>query len=168
MLALTEEALDPFALAHFVKIQVIEPAQIPSLASDVLDELTRRCGSNWSAATVPLPDRWQLCILNPTHSPERTRATLMEEIAHVVLGHRPTRIMTGPDGIICRDYNVANERAAYAVGAAALLPFAPLFLGLMDGQDPQRIANRYGVSPKLVEYKITMLWPVYKSRFLGG
>jgi hypothetical protein len=45
-------------------------------------------------------------------------ATFVEEIAHVFLGHRPTKIMTG------------LEREAYAVGAAVLGPYAALFLAL--------------------------------------
>jgi Zn-dependent peptidase ImmA (M78 family) len=91
-------------------------------------------------------------------------ATLMEEIAHVFLGHKPTKITTGLDGLCRRNYEQSIEREAYAVGAAALVPYAALFLGLMKGTSVQRIAKRYRVSKQLVEYriKITLLWRFYK------
>lgn len=161
-----EEPLDPFELARFFKIRVIEPSDIRRLPRNVLAELTRRSRSKWSAVTIGLSDHWQLCILNPTHNHERTRATLMEEIAHVLLGHEPTRIVTAPGGVGFREYNRINEQAAYGVGAAALVPYAPLFVGLMDGQTPEKIAKRCEVSPELVIYriKITMLWRLYRSK----
>ena len=159
-----EKPLDPFALAQQFKIQVIEPSHIRALTREELRLLTGRYASNWSGGTLALPDGWQLCILNPTHNAERTMATLMEEIAHVFLGHRPTKITTGLDGLSRRDYEPNNEREAYAVGAAALVPYAALFLGLMKGTPARRIAKRYGVSKELVEYriKITLLWRFYK------
>jgi len=159
-----EKPLDPFALAKTFKIQVIEPSQIRALSRDERRLLTGQYASNWSGGTLPLPDGWQLCILNPTHNAERTMATLMEEIAHVFLGHEPTKITTGLDGLYRRNYEQSIEREAYAVGAAALVPYAALFLGLMKGTSVHRIAKRYRVSNQLVEYriKITLLWRFYK------
>jgi len=161
-----EEPLDPFSLAEFVKIQVIDPSQVVGLSPWVIAELTSQSSSSWSAVTVELPNRWQLCILNPMHSAERMRASLMEEIAHVVLGHKPTRIVTSACGVAYREYNALNEEVAYGVGAAALVPYAVLVLGLMDGQTPESTAHRYGVSTPLVIYriKVTMLWHLYKSK----
>ena len=161
-----EGPLDPFSLAEFVKIQVIEPSQVGGLSPLVLAELNGRSSSRWSAVTLGLPDGWQLCILNPTHNSERQRASLMEEITHVVLGHEPTRIVTGEGGIAYRGYNALNEQVAYGVGAAALVPYAALLQGLGDGKKPEKIARQYGVSIPLVLYriKITMLWTLYLTR----
>jgi len=161
-----EEPLDPFSLAEFAKITVIKPAELHGLPSGVLTELLGRSRLRWSGVTLGLSGGRQLCILNPTHNIERIRATLMEEIAHVVLGHRPTRIGAGVDGIYCREYNPANEQTAYGVGAAALVPYSSLFLGVMDGATPASIAKQCGVSPELVCYriKITMLWDSYKRK----
>ncbi|MCI0723821.1 MAG: ImmA/IrrE family metallo-endopeptidase [Acidobacteria bacterium] len=162
-----EDPLDPFALAEFVKIHVVYLSSIRGLPTGIRNRLNTRFRSQWSAVTVGLPDGWQVCILNPTHTTERKRATLMEEISHVVLGHEPTRIITGSNGVGYREFNPANEEAAYGVGAAALVPYAPLVIGLMDGQNPDSIARHYGVSSPLVLYriKITMLWSLYKSKY---
>lgn len=162
----SEEPLDPFSLAEFAKIAVIKPADLRGLPRNVLTELLGPSRSRWSGVTLELPGGRQLCILNPTHNIERTRATLMEEISHVVLGHRPTRISVGIDGMYCREYNPANEQTAYGVGAAALVPYSALFAGVTDGASPGSIARQYGVSPELVCYriKITMLWDLYKRK----
>jgi len=162
--------LDPFALADYAKIAVVRPTDLQALSPAVLRELTGRSRSSWSAVTMDLGDGSQLCIINPTHTAERTRATLMEEIVHVVLGHRPTRIFMGAGGLPCREYNAVNEEVAYGVGAAALVPYVALFLGLTDGATPATLATKYRVSEQLVSYriKITMLWPLYKSKMAAA
>ena len=45
--------------------------------------------NDWSggACSRPLPNGWRIVILNPAHGIQRNRATLMEEISHVFLGH---------------------------------------------------------------------------------
>lgn len=160
-----EKRLDPFALAAAFKIKVVEPDDIENLPRATHQELTGMYGASWSAVTLPLSDGWRLCILNPTHNRVRTRATLMEEIAHVALGHSPCKISTDGNGMARRDYDPAVERTAYAVGAAALLPYSVLANYVGQNVSASWIARRYGVSVKLVEYriKITMLWPLYKG-----
>jgi len=163
--ASTEKRLDPFALAVHFKIKVVQPDEIEYLPRATYQELTGKYGGSWSAVTLPLSDGWRLCILNPTHNRVRTRATLMEEIAHVALGHSPCKISIDGNGMARRDYNQAIERTAYAVGAAALLPYSALANYVGKNISARWIARRYGVSVKLVEYriKITMLWPLYKG-----
>src|SRR5207245_1083598 len=87
-----EKRLDPFALAAIFKIKVVQPDDIENLPRATYQELTGMYGASWSAVTLPMSDGWRLCILNPTHNRVRTRATLMEEIAHVALGHSPCKI----------------------------------------------------------------------------
>ncbi len=160
-----EKALDPFALARQFKIKVVKPSEIGALSKAIYLELTGRHAASWSAVTLPLHDGWKLCILNPTHNRVRTRATLMEEIAHIALGHTLCRISSNGNGMARRDYNPANEKTAYAVGAAALLPYAVLVSYLSQGISAGWIARRYKVSVQLVEYriKITMLWAAYRG-----
>jgi Zn-dependent peptidase ImmA (M78 family) len=161
-----EEPLDPFTLARCFKIKVITPSQLRALEPFTKDGLTGRFSSCWSAVTLALADGWHLCVLNSTHNRERQRATLMEEIVHVVLNHEPSRILTGANGLACREYNPVNERVAYGVGAAVLVPYITLLRALKQGANPKRIAAQYGVSVPLVLYriKITMLWPLYQSK----
>ena len=57
----------------------------------------------------------------------------MEEICHVFLGHKPNRLAVIAHDergkTLARDYRKLDEEAAYATGAAALVPFAALRRG---------------------------------------
>lgn len=67
--------------------------------------------------------------------------------------------------MLARDYNQADEEAAYAVGAAALVPFSGLRRLVLSGRTAGEIARHFRVSRPLVEYriKVTHLWADYKS-----
>jgi Zn-dependent peptidase ImmA (M78 family) len=97
-------------------------------------------------------------------------ATLMEEISHVFLGHKPSRLAIESrdkqGNVLARDYNADIEEEAYATGAAALVPYAGLKRFVEAGKSSAEIARHYNVSRALVEYriKISRLWPTYKER----
>lgn len=186
-----DEPLDPFALAQFARLLVVDFDQIEGLSKESREHLLGEATDEWSggACSRPLPNGWRLVILNPAHGLHRNRATLMEEISHVFLGHQANRlavVVTSerkkekrsstpvsplPKGegttpkILARDYNKADEEAAYAVGAAALLPFGALRKLVLAGRSADQIARRFLVSRQLVEYriKVTHLWAEYKD-----
>jgi IrrE N-terminal-like domain len=175
-----EQALDPFALAQFARLMVVDFDRIQGLSPEARAHLLGDAADEWSggACSKPLPNGWRLVILNPAHGPSRNRATLMEEVAHVFLGHQPNRLAAvgrnptltkgAPTGkIVAREYNHADEEAAYAIGAAALVPYAALRRMVIAGRNANEIARRFGVSRQLAEYriKVTHLWPEYKRRF---
>ena len=93
----------------------------------------------------------------------------MEEICHVVLGHKPNRLaIVAQDNrgrTVAREYNHADEEAAYAIGAAALVPYGALRRFLLSGKRSHEIGKHFGVSRELVEYrlKVTRLWASYKK-----
>lgn len=172
-----EQALDPFALARFAKLLVVDFDRIRGLSPESRAHLLGPAADEWSggACSQPLPNGWRIVILNPAHGSSRNRATLMEEVAHVFLGHKPNRLAavgrnpTVREGastrkIVARDYNHADEEAAYAIGAAALVPYAALRRMVIEGRIGNEIARRFGVSRQLAEYriKVTHLWPEYK------
>jgi hypothetical protein len=207
------EPLDPFALAQFAKLLVVDFDQIKGLAAESREHLLGAGTNEWSggACSRPLPNGWRIVILNPAHGIHRNHATLMEEIAHAFLGHKPNRLAivesdslspgerdgervqslaakskkekmasgatTSPQPnplpkgegtkqrIAARDYNKSDEEAAYAIGAAALAPYAALRQLVFAGRTAEQIARRFRVSRQLVEYriKVTHLWSTYKG-----
>ncbi|MEP7270085.1 MAG: ImmA/IrrE family metallo-endopeptidase [Acidobacteriota bacterium] len=160
------EPLDPFQLAAKVKLRVISLEDLAALSTEARDHLTRVDRDAWSGGATPvLPDGSRLVILNPTHSRRRHSATLMEEICHVLLGHKADRIGAHSTGGAARDYESERECEAYGVGAAALLPYHAVNEWLNRGKGSREIANRYGVSKALVEYraKIVGLWTKLKE-----
>ena len=172
-----EQPLDPFALAEFAKLLVIDFHSIQGLSRESREHLLGKAANSWSggASSRPLPNGWRLVILNPSHGKHRNRATLMEEIAHVFLGHEPNRlaiISRNPNvseggkrrDAIARDYNHDDEEAAYAVGTAALVPYQALRRLVLMRRSTDQIARHFRVSRALVEYriKVTHLWAEYK------
>jgi hypothetical protein len=167
-----DQPLNPFALAQYAKLLVIDFDQIEGLSAETREHLLGEGADAWSGGTAsrPLPNGWRLVILNPTHGAQRNNATLMEEICHVFLGHKANRlaiVAQDKNGkLASRDYNDADEEAAYAVGAAALVPYASLLRFMKRGLTSRQIAQHFNVSKDLVEYrlKVSRLWDEYKSR----
>lgn len=167
------EPLDPFALAQFAKLLIVDFDQIKGLSDESRAHLLGAAMDEWSggACSRPLPNGWRIVILNPAHGIHRNRATLMEEVAHVFLGHQPNRlaVVVADKGhgarSLARDYNKSDEESAYAIGAAALVPYAALRRLVFDGRTAEQIARRFRVSRPLVEYriKVTHLWPAYRA-----
>ena len=175
-----DQPLDPFALARFARLLVVDFDRIQGLSPESRAHLLGDAADEWSggACSRPLPNGWRLVILNPAHGSSRNRATLMEEVAHVFLGHKPNRLAVvggnptvregAPTGkIVAREYNHADEEAAYAIGAAALVPYAALRRMVFAGQSGSEIARRFGISRQLAEYriKVTHLWAEYRRAF---
>jgi uncharacterized protein DUF955 len=169
-----DEALDPFALAEFARLLVIDFNQIKDLSAESREHLLGDGMNDWSggACSRPLPNGWRIVILNPAHGIQRNRATLMEEISHVFLGHKANRLVPlatsageGARAPVTRDYNKSDEEEAYAVGAAALVPYAALRRLVFTGRSAEEIARRFRVSTPLAEYriKVTHLWAAYKG-----
>jgi hypothetical protein len=166
--------LNPFRLAKFANLLVLDFEQIKGLSGKTREHLLSTASEEWSggASSRPLPDGRRIVILNPSHSPMRTNATLMEEISHVFLGHQPSRLkVAGKDQrgrSLSRDYRKSDEEAAYATGAAALVPFFALRRFVLEGLTSLQIARHFRVSRELVEYrlKVTRLWTTYRSAHL--
>ena len=167
-----EQPLDPFRLAKYANLFIPSFEELSELLSkETVEQLLVKGKNDWSggAASIPLPDGRKLIILNPTHGRNRQRATLMEEISHVFLGHKPSRLAItkrNKEGkIIARDYNADIEEEAYGTGAAALIPYLGLRRYVEDGKTSAEIARHFGVSRALVEFriKVSKLWDTYKK-----
>lgn len=166
-----EVPLDPFRLASFANLLVVRFDQIKGLSAEARDHLLGAASEKWSggACSLPLPDGRRIVILNPNHGRMRTNATLMEEVAHVFLGHQPSRLKvvaeTENGQTVSREYRKADEEAAYATGAAALVPFSALRRLVLAGQTAPKIAKHFRVSRELVDYrlKVTRLWKAYRA-----
>lgn len=165
-----DERLNPFELARFAKLLVAPFEQIePFLTEDTKEHLLNKGRDRWSggACSQPLPNGRKLIVLNPTHTKNRQNATLMEEICHVFLGHKPSRLAIkkrNKNGeLIARDYNAIVEEQAYSIGAAALVPYSALKRFVEEGKTSREIAEHFNVSYQLVEYriKVSRIWKKY-------
>lgn len=172
-----DEPLNPFELAHYAKLLVAHFSQIePFLSGETKAHLLGEGKDKWSggACSQALNDGRKLIVLNPTHGENRHNATLMEEICHVFLGHKPSRLaienVNKHGKSIARDYRESDEEAAYSVGAAALVPYSALRRFVEQGKTSREIARHFNVSRQLVEYrmKVSRLWDDYKVKVVSG
>lgn len=109
----------------------------------------------WSGGVLaaPLEDGRRVCMLNPMHAARRNKVTLMEEISHCFLDHKPTKIVVRA-GLGVRDYDKAIEQEAYGVGAAVLIPWR-LFYPLLDlGRSVEELSDIFDVTSQLIQYRI--------------
>lgn len=172
-----DQRLDPFKLAGYARLLIVIFEEVENLLSErTVAELVGSAKDKWSggAASRVLPDGRKLIILNPTHGKNRQNATLMEEICHVFLGHKPSRLAIERrdkhGNIVARDYNADIEEEAYATGAAALVPYSGLKRMVEQGKTAAQIARHYEVSRALVEYriKISRLWDTYSKKIFSA
>lgn len=165
----SDASLNPFELAQFANLMVVEFEQLKGLSERARQHLLGPASESWSGGACSLPDGMKLVILNPNHGPARTKATLMEEICHVFLAHQPNRlsVVTKDERgkVMNRDYRQTDEEEAYGVGAAALVPYAALKRLLLQGKTSREIGVHFRVSRELVEYrmKVTHLWREFKD-----
>ena len=166
-----DAALNPFSLARFANLLVVDFEKLRGLSPQAREHLLGAAAEEWSggATSRALPDGRKVVILNPTHGRARTNATLMEEICHVFLGHQANRLAIIANDergkTLARDYRKADEEEAYATGAAALVPYGALRRLILKGREASEVAKHFRVSKDLIEYrlKVTRLWSTYKS-----
>jgi len=159
-----DEALDPFTV-QLDRVERIDAKNVKRVDETALRQLLGPGAPEWSAATIPLNDQrldWVI-VLNNAHTVERRRATLMEEYCHLLLGHDMTTI-SAQEGVTFRDYRQEFEQEAYYVGAAILVPRSDLQRRLGLKQKAEEIAEHFGVSRELVEFRIKRLglWYTYR------
>lgn len=121
-----------------------------------------------SAFAYPLTPDCCFIVQNDTHHPTRRRASVMEEIAHLYLGHPPTTVSLTPSSSHAhRTHTSRMELEARDLGSATLVPYIELHALLLEQSRSFWDASAYyEVSEKLIEFraKRTLLWRQLKGR----
>jgi Zn-dependent peptidase ImmA (M78 family) len=143
-------ALDPYAAAQAVGVRLFDEDFFERFSDGERCQVLETGAACWSAGTI-IDGEEVAVILNPTHDPVRRRATLAEELAHIVIGHPPSVIDTATG---MRTYDGEMESEAYDVGGAMLMPYGQLFALCKHPPGVEAIAARYGVSVRFTNYRI--------------
>lgn len=142
--------VDGVEIIKLTETDCLDAADVKRLSSESCDE--------WSAMSVPLDERqhkWAV-LLNDCHTPERQRVTLLEEVWHILLGHKLVKIAKVADAY-GRTYDTTEEHDAYYLASATLLPRKAILKAIETRESSIEIAKRFGTSPELVEYRIKRL-----------
>lgn len=159
------DPLEPFRL-KIEGVELISLTDIPGIEQAVKQYLLNSGKQAWSAMSVPLEektDRWSI-VWNNAQSRKRQRVSLLEEIWHILLGHKLTRITKVAD-VFGRTFAEAEEHDAYYLASATLLPAKVIKTVVEKQQAISEIARMYGTTQELVEYRIKRLglWRQYKG-----
>lgn len=164
-----DERLDPWKLAVEFGLRVLDGHSIINeIRSEERNHLKGVGKNKWSGGVYPVPleDGTLICMLNPFHSHRRKKVTLMEEISHIHMDHIPSAVSYDGHGFRVRDYHEAQEKEAFGIGAAALLPWQMFLPALNAGKSIEQLADIFDVSADLIQYriKITAGSNLYKKR----
>lgn len=162
-------SVDPFEVLEAIPARLISLDVFPP---DVRAQLTGHRRAEWSAigyGRSPITGE-ELILLNPTHHEHRQRASLMEELVHIVFDHPKVALRFEENGGWRRPYEKKAEDEAFNVGAACVIPYKWLFKAIQGNTAAARIAEQVAVSEGYVEYRIKRagLYRMYRSHCING
>jgi Zn-dependent peptidase ImmA (M78 family) len=153
------DILDLQQLADAIPAHVFFPEDLiaPGLAD-------RARAIDWDGFAFVFPgEDCLMVLLNSGRSARRRSATLLEEFAHHLRGHKPTQLFRDPvTGLLRREYDKAQEQEAYDFGSMLLLPKELIQQHVKELRGTaEELADRCGCSVQLVEMRIKRcnLWP---------
>lgn len=163
------EALDALSV-RIAGVDVYSASDCDFIDETCQSYLLGPAANEWSAMSVPrdLSDYTWAIFRNDSHTLERQRVTYLEECWHILLGHKLTRISKVGDAY-GRTYDGSEEHDAYFLASACLLPEQDIKTLVKSGKSASEIAERFGTSSELAEYRIKRLglWRNYQNRSVG-
>lgn len=148
------DPLNPRLLASHMKIRIWKPSEVPGLSDASLKQLTHVDPSGWSAATVCVGDK-HVIITNDRHSDERQNNSLMHELSHIILKHKPAQVFVSNTGqMMLTLYDKTHEEEANCLSGALLVPREALLHFLGEGYEHSRAAAHFMVTIELLRMRL--------------
>lgn len=147
--------LEAYAYAKHLDVLVLDLRSL-DLTAQAIQQLTVKDSDSWSAMT--LQDHGVTAVVvNPAHADTRTQNDLMHELSHIKLGHKPARVEVSKSGLmLLSDFSEEQEQEADWQAAALLLPREGILELRSRSVMTLTIAQHYGVSPALCEWRLRM------------
>ncbi|MDA4848618.1 ImmA/IrrE family metallo-endopeptidase [Hoeflea poritis] len=148
------DALDPRHFLRSIGIIVWTPTDIPNVDTEHLRQLTVVDPDSWSGITIREGGKTAI-IVNATHPITRQANTLMHEWAHIELRHKPSRADRSAGGLLLlSDYPPELEEEADWLAGCILAPRDGLLFHCGKGLEPGEVAQHYGISTQLANWRI--------------
>ena len=144
------DPLDPYALAAHLEIPIRKLLSDPAFSNELRAYFAGKGRDLFSAATVFDGSRAEI-ILNDNHHANRLHSSLMDEIAHILLGHPPRPPIT--DGG-CRHFDRILEKEANDLGWTILVPKRAALRAIENFTARADACAFFKVSHELLEYRI--------------
>lgn len=151
----SEDRLDPWDYAASLDVVIVEPGDL-DLPAHHANQLLLVDPGSWSGLTLSYRGK-TLIVLNSAHQQARRCSTLMHELAHLKLGHVPANVQISDTGLLLlSDYSDEQEDEADWLMGALLLPRCALMRHRGRGLPLEKIAELYGVSVDLCQWRSRM------------
>jgi len=164
-LGLSESAVLPArTLADHLGVTVWSIQDIPGLPDDTLRMLTSTLGDEWSAVSL-IDANEHFIVHNSAHSRARQTSNITHELAHNLLEHDASPVLLVDDQEkILRPHDKQQEDEAAWLTGTLLVP-RPAALEINRTKTSKAImAERYGVSIRLLEYRLNVTGVKYQTR----
>ena len=126
------------------------------MSNKSLWRLINHDSDSWSAVTIRHDDT-KLSIVNSAHAETRRRSSLSHELAHIILEHELGRIDLSREGhLLLSSYEREQEDEAEWLSGALLVPRAGLLIACRSTRDLRSLANRFGVSVDMLNWRLRM------------
>jgi hypothetical protein len=145
--------LPPLRLAEWLGVTLWTPADVPGVSPELRRRLLEQHASSWSAFSIADGNRW-LILYNSSHSEARTASDLMHELAHILLEHRPGKMVITQSGLALRTFDRDQEDQASWLSGCLLLPRAALIHILKSRLPTTHACSLYSVSNDLLRYRL--------------
>ena len=158
------DPINPRALAAHLGVEVHTVEEVPGLSPDCVRILLHEDADSWSAVTL-CSDGKSVIILNSSHAQTRLASDLVHEIAHILIGHSPSRIDLTEDGsLMLSTYSRQQEDEANWLAGCLLLPREALVLIRRQRLDLAVAARKYGTSMDMLRYRINVTGVDYQFK----
>jgi hypothetical protein len=153
----TFERLCPYELAQLygVNIVALDDLVAAGCPPEDIAFFTSERPDRWSAAVIPA-GTGQFIVENTAHLPQRRRANIAHEMAHVLLEHEFDRVLFSGDskGGCHNPSNTDQENDAAELGAELLLPSKGALLAARKGMSNEQVADHFEVSVPLAKWRM--------------
>lgn len=159
-----EDPLNPRHLSTLLGVIVWQPEEVPRLDESSLQQLIYHDSDSWSAVTVRVGNA-NLIIVNSAHALTRQRSSMSHELAHLILDHEPGRIDLSPAGhLLLSSFERDQEEEANWLSGTLLVPRAGLKTAFRSTHDSRILANRFGVSVDMLNWRLRMTGVARQAR----
>lgn len=151
------EPLPASQLAKYIGVDLKTPSDIPGLREVSLNDLYGNGSDSWSGITLPTKFNGVVVIFNPKESKARRESTLMHEMSHIILSHKPSVIgSTEAVSIPLRNYDPVQENEASWLGSCLQLPRDMLLWCCKNKMNHDEIAKYANASVKMVQFRLNV------------
>ena len=144
--------LDVWRLAEYLEITVVPLSTLHNAAPEATRLFLNGGQEIFSGVTVFRGTR-RTIVFNDAHAPGRQANDVGHELSHGLLLHTPAAAV---DGRGCRVWDREAEDEANWLSGALLVPEEAALHIVRRGWSTREAASRYGVTSKLVQYRLNV------------